>query len=111
MKYRNKKAVVDGITFASKAEARRYGELVLLQLTGQIAGLITLQPVFELAPGVKLDGEKRKRPPLRYVADFEYCDQYDRRVIEDVKGQDTPLSRAKRHLMKTTLGLDVRIVK
>lgn len=39
MKYHNRKTIVDGITFDSKAEAERYKELKRLELIGVIKGL------------------------------------------------------------------------
>lgn len=46
-KYKNIKVMVDGIKFDSKAEARRYAELKLMEDTGHIKEL-KLQPKFEL---------------------------------------------------------------
>ena len=46
-KYRNIKTVVDGITFDSAKEARRYGELKLLEKSGRISGL-EVQPAFRI---------------------------------------------------------------
>jgi hypothetical protein len=46
-KYRAISETVDGHKFPSKAEARRYRELKLLQAAGKIRGL-ELQPVFKL---------------------------------------------------------------
>jgi hypothetical protein len=46
-KYRNIKTIVDGITFASKKEAKRYSELKLLERAGMITDL-ELQPAFNL---------------------------------------------------------------
>lgn len=37
-KYGAKKTVVDGVTFDSKAEARRYQQLKLMQQAGEIIG-------------------------------------------------------------------------
>lgn len=108
-KYRAKKVVIDGITFDSQAEAARYAFLSHAELTGRIAGL-ELQPVFVLAEGVKLVGEKRKRPAIRYRADFSYVTQLGEKVVEDVKGMDTPVSRLKRHLMATIHGIQVRVI-
>ena len=109
-KYRAIKTVVDGITFDSKAEARRYGELIMLERAGRISGL-TRQVSYELAKGVKFEGEKRAKPPLRYIADFVYCDIDAGGVIvcEDVKGVQTPLFRAKRHWMLAVHGVQVRV--
>lgn len=102
-KYRAVKTTVDGITFASKAEAKRYQELRALELAAQIWDL-KLQPVFVLADSVTIAG--RKRPALRYVADFAYYTPTGR-VVEDVKGMLTPAYKIKRHLMKAVLGIDI----
>lgn len=48
-KYKNKKVTLDGIVFDSKKEARRYGELSMLQRAGEISDL-ELQKEFELIP-------------------------------------------------------------
>lgn len=109
MKYGAKKTELCGITFDSKAEGRRYMDLRTLEVAGKIAKLERQIP-YVLAPGCRLSGEKRARPPVRYIADFRYVEN-GAEVIEDVKGMDTPVSRLKRHLMLTVLGLDVRVVK
>jgi len=115
MKYRNVKTEAGGITFDSKAEAKRWGELQMLARGGLIDNL-TRQESFELAPAVRFAGEKRQKPPLRYVADFSYTEwQGDKkmRIVEDVKSPAT-MTRAfqiKRHLMMSLFGIDVRIVK
>jgi hypothetical protein len=95
VKYNNTKTVVDGITFDSKKEAKRYGELKLLESAGKISAL-KLQVVFVLSPSVVI--AKRKRPALKYVADFTYIENGSH-VIEDCKGMLTPVYRLKRHLM------------
>ena len=46
-KYGAIRTTVDGVTFASKAEARRYAELKLLEQAGEIKGL-ELQPKFDI---------------------------------------------------------------
>lgn len=85
-KFRNVPTVVDGIRFASKAEARRYGELKLLERLGEISHL-ELQPAFKLA----VDGRPvqfRGGRQAKYIADFAYWDG-EKRVVEDVKGMLT----------------------
>ena len=104
MKYGNKKTEVDGITFDSKAEARRYLALKTLQAGGYISGL-ELQPVYEIAPSVTLYG--RKRPAVNYKADFRYIEKGET-VVEDVKGMRTPVYNLKRHLMKAVHGIEIR---
>ncbi len=90
-KYRAIKTVVDGITFASKAEAARYQDLKLLERSGYITGL-TLQPRFPIV----IEGKKI----CSYVADFSYQDKSHRHVIEDVKGCITPTYRLKKKLFE-----------
>lgn len=102
------KTEVDGITFDSKAEARYYGQLRLLERAGEIRSL-RLQVPFELAPAVVLGG--RKRPALRYLADFVYETQTGVTVVADVKGAITESYRIKRHLMKALHGIEVQEVR
>lgn len=106
LKYKNCKTTVDGITFDSAKESRRYTELKLLEKAGEISEL-TLQPVFELAPSVTLSG--RKKPALKYIADFSYKEA-GYLVVEDVKSPMTrqlPAYRIKLHLLKHIYGLEV----
>lgn len=110
-KYGARKTVVDGITFDSAREARRWGELSALRLAHKIE-CVSRQHVYEIAPSVHIEGEKRKRPAVRYRADFVYLDLSTMKwVVEDVKGFDTPVSRLKRHLVKSVLGIDVRVIR
>ena len=98
---------VDGITFQSAREARRYEELRLLERAGEIRDL-QRQVRHELAPSVLLRGARRRSPGVDYVADFTYVDmRTGRKVIEDVKGHRTEVYKLKRHLMKALLGLDI----
>ena len=84
-KYRNKLAVVDGITFHSKAEARRYQELLLLQRVGEISEL-ELQPKFLLQD--KFRRNNKAIAAIHYIADFKYKEN-GKTIIEDVKGKET----------------------
>lgn len=106
-KYGAIKTVVDGIQFDSKAEARRWSELRLLERAGQIRDL-QRQVKLELVPGCKLHGEDRARPPIRLVVDFRYIER-GQTIFEDTKGMETPMSRAKRHMAKVLHGWDVRV--
>ena len=106
-KYRNQPVVIDGVRFDSKREANRWQELKILERAGKIS-MLRRQVPFVLAAPVKIEGEKRARPALRSVVDFTYwCDCAF--VVEDTKGRETPVSRIKRHLMKSVYGIDVRI--
>lgn len=108
-KYGAKKTVVDGIRFDSKAEARRWCELVVMQKAGEISNL-TRQVPFELAPKVKYTDAARATPALRIVVDFVYRDRSGQIVYEDCKGVVTEGARIKRHLMMAQ-GKEVRFVK
>lgn len=109
-KFNNTKTTVDGITFDSKKEADRYCELKLLLRAGIIENL-RLQVPYVLSEGVKLHGESRKKPDLRYVADFVYFDkEKNKEIVEDVKSEATKNRsefRTKKHLMKNIHGIDV----
>ena len=102
-KYHAKATVVDNIRFASQKEARRYGELKLLEKAGEIQEL-HLQPAFDLYADDGVCGRKLGR----YVADFEYRIAPDwELVIEDVKGFKTPLYRWKKKHVEAQYGITV----
>ena len=103
-KYHAVKTVIDGITFDSKGEAKRYQELQLMLKAGEISEFSRQVP-FVLAPAVVLNG--RKKPALRYVADFVYCDRQGLQVVEDFKGVVTPVYVIKRHLMKHIHNIEI----
>ena len=69
-KYYNQKITVDGITFDSKKEYRRYRELCLMERAGEIDNL-ERQVKFELIPTQKKNG-KVVEWACSYVADFVY---------------------------------------
>ncbi|MRR49359.1 MAG: DUF1064 domain-containing protein [Rhodocyclaceae bacterium] len=102
-KYGNKKTQIDGRTFDSKREAHRYVELRRMAEAGLIEDLRCQVP-FVLAPAVMVKG--RKRPPLRFFADFVYS-QDGKQIVEDAKGYVTEGYRIKRHLMASVLGIQV----
>lgn len=104
-KYLNKKTTVDGITFDSKKEAKRYAELRLLERAGQIDTL-TLQPRFTLFPSQRRDDGKAERPCV-YVADFMYRES-GKFVVEDTKGMKTKDYIIKRKAMLAIHGISVR---
>lgn len=111
LKYQNKPVVtIDGERFDSKAEARRCGELLLLQRAGAIREL-RRQVRFLLIPSQRDSAGKVVRE-VSYVADFVYeepaaADVW-RLVVEDVKGVRTEAYRLKRKLMLQVHGIDVR---
>lgn len=102
-KYANRRVEIDGQAFDSKAEARYWGVLQLRLKAGEIRNLRRQVP-FELAPAVVIGG--RKRPPLRYVADFVW-EEGGKTIVADVKGAVPAAYRIKRHLMKAVHGIDI----
>jgi hypothetical protein len=105
---------VDGHFFPSTREARRYGELKLLEKAGRIRNL-RLQPEFPIV----VEGEMI----CIYRADFQYEEclysQYASLVakpawdlvVEDVKGVKTDVYKLKKKLVKATHGIEIREVK
>lgn len=88
-KYKAKPTVIDGHRFASKREAARYQELVLLQRAGEIRNL-------ELQVPIMLEGrdgplKTRTGRPMRLTVDFVYDDKRLgwATVYEDAKGMPT----------------------
>lgn len=107
-KFNNRKVVLEGATFDSRKEARRYRELQLLERTGEISELQT-QFAFVLAESVKFKSEPRRKPAVKYVADFVYVKD-GCQIVEDVKGEATrklPIYRLKKHLMMSVHGVEV----
>jgi dsDNA-binding SOS-regulon protein len=104
-KYGAQRTEVDGVKFSSKAEARRYQELRLLEKAGEVKEL-ELQPKFPLHAPQR--GSSQHEKVSTYIADFRY-----RRgpkgvlVIEDVKGMRTPLYRLKKKWMEVQYGLKI----
>lgn len=100
MKYHNKKTIVDGITFDSKLEAKRYKELKFLEKANLIEGL-TLQPSFELIPTFKKNGKTFRS--CKYKADFTYFDKKKKQqIVEDTKGMATRNYIIKKKLFEYT---------
>lgn len=99
-KYKAKKEKVDGIWFDSKAEARRYGTLAMLERAGKIADL-RLQPPFQCEVNGKLI--------CTYKADFSYVEN-GQTVIEDVKGVRTQMFSLKRKLVEALHGVEIKII-
>jgi hypothetical protein len=105
--------VADGVRFASKAEARRYQELKMLERAGAIVQL-ELQPEFPLYAACELPIVP-ERDPLKlgiYRGDFQYVDARNGEVIlEDVKGHPTPLYKWKRKHVLAQYGIQITEVK
>jgi hypothetical protein len=101
-KYHAKRTTVDGVTFASKAEATRWQELRLLERAGQIADL-EYQPRYPLTVNGVLVGT--------YVGDARYRETATGEVVtEDTKGIRTPVYRLKAKLVRALYGITIREV-
>lgn len=101
-KYRAVKTVIDGITFASKAESERYGVLKLLKRSGQIKDFkMQVRYTFELN-GVKI---------CSYVADFVVEYPNGTIMVEDVKGFETKEYKIKKKMMLAFFGIVIQEIK
>jgi hypothetical protein len=101
-KYGAVPTIVDGMRFASTGEAKRWGELKLLEKAGAISGL-QRQVKFPLnAQGGGLLGHA--------ILDFVYVED-GKRVLEDFKGVTTALAHWKLNHVSHQYGIDVRIVR
>ena len=95
--------VVDGITFQSGAEARRYGQLSMLQRAGLISDL-KAHPKFSI--------KVNDIDICSVLLDFSYVDtKTGKTIIEDVKGLDNSTSRLKRKLVEAIHSFKVVIIK
>lgn len=104
-KYHAHKTVVDGIVFDSKREAKRYGELKLLERAGAIRDL-RRQVRYELIPAFDVDGKHYR--PTCYIADFVYTDtKTGAEIVEDVKGMRTDVYRIKAKLFAHRYGVSI----
>ena len=106
-KYHNKKTTVDGITFDSLKEAKRWKELLLMLKSGAIQDL-QRQVRFVLIPSQREPDTIGKKGGVHkgkllerecvYIADFVYKEN-GKTVVEDTKGMRTTEYVIKRKLM------------
>ena len=117
-KYSNTKVTVDGVTFDSKKEYRRYCELKLLERAGEIKHL-QRQVKFLLIPSqyeevIDAKGKPKQKCIERecvYVADFQYQDaRTGELVVEDTKGMRTKDYIIKRKLMLSVYQIKIKEV-
>ena len=99
-KYRNKKIDIDGLTFDSIAESRRYLILKQMENVGDITHL-RLQPKFDYM------AENSKKKLFTYKADFDYCTDDGQYVVEDVKGFKTAIYRLKKKLIEDRFNVKI----
>ena len=119
-KYHSRKITVDGMTFDSKKEYKRFCELRLLEKAGAIQNL-RCQVRFELIPiqretitetdksgRTKASKGKILERECAYFADFVYTDADGHQVVEDTKGYRTTDYIIKRKLMLWVHGIRIR---
>lgn len=95
--------MMDGELFDSKAEARRFAHLTILQKVGKISGL-RRQPAFRFEIGGKL--------MFTYRADAEYLDHdTGLKVVEDVKGVKTPVYNLKKRIIEASHNIKIVEIK
>lgn len=104
-KYHNRKITIDGKTFDSLKEGRRYQELRLMERAGVIKDLKTQVP-FQLIPAQRDEAGKVIEKSVSYYADFTYWEN-GRFVVEDTKGARTDVYKLKRKLMLQVHGLRI----
>ena len=106
-KFNAVKTTIDGITFDSRKESVRYGQLKLYEKGGLISEL-KLQVSYELIPKLVINGKTERA--IKYIADFVYYDTVNKcEVVEDVKGMITDVFKLKYRLMKFIHGIDIKI--
>lgn len=102
-KYKAVQTVVDGIKFSSKKEAKRWGELRLLEQAGVIKQLERQVTYNLVVNGLKI---------CAYRCDYRYFRWAEKDwVVEDVKGMRHgaayDMFKLKKKLMKALLNIDV----
>ena len=104
-KYRAIKTIIDGVTFDSKAEAKRWHELRMLERAGHIERLERQVKFPLVVDGVHI---------ATYRADFVYWSTAPVcRVVEDVKSEPTAKKRdfvIIRKLMRAIHKTDIQVI-
>lgn len=108
-KYNAETTIYDGFVFDSKAEARRYAELKILEKAGLIKDLVR-QPRYTLQDSFKCRGKTYR--PITYIGDFRYTERATGAVVvEDVKGYKTDVFKIKEKLFRHRyLDIELRII-
>lgn len=97
-KYNNKKTIIDGITFDSKAEGEYYKTLLQLKNAGQVSKIELQKPFKIVVNGVLI---------CTYRADFEVHYANGKVEVVDVKGMKTAIYNLKKKLMQAILGIKI----
>jgi hypothetical protein len=96
-KYRNVPVEVGGDRFDSRAEAKRWQELQLMERAGDIS---------DLKRQVKFEMHVNGQHICDYIADFTYV-RAEVFTVEDSKGARTAIYRLKKKLLRALYGLEI----
>lgn len=107
-KYGNRKVELDGHVFDSRAEARYYQQLKLLEKAGEVL-FFRLQPRYLLQDSFKKDGKTHRR--IDYIADFEVHHKDGSIEVVDVKGALTDVFRIKEKMFNKKYPHKLTLVK
>jgi len=103
-KYFAKKTIAMGLTFDSRWEAERWGQLKAMER----AGVVT-----QLERQIKFPLEINEQKICDYIADFRYLLEEEnglsKLVVEDAKGVQTPEFKLKKKMMKAIHGIDIHL--
>lgn len=111
MRYKSKKVTIDGITFDSETEGKRYRNLKLLE-RGKLILDLKLQPVFPLVidgrPVLIKSGRYKNGRKCKYTADFTYWDvEKKKQIVEEVKGYPTDVYKLRKAVVEAIYGIDI----
>ena len=95
------RTTADGITFASKHEAKVYSDLKLLARAGEITEFIWDKKLLRFP--IMINGIH----VCYYEADFSFLDQQGKRVIVDAKGMKTEIYKLKKKLFEADSGMKI----
>lgn len=119
-KYHNERVTVDGVTYDSRGEYRRWCFLKMMEQAGEISNLryhvnYDLIPKGSVAIIRTPDGReivtKRYDRKRFYEADFVYVNKKGEETVEDFKGYETKEFQEKRVIFNAVYHRDIKIVK
>lgn len=115
-KYNAKVTEVDGIVFASKAEAAYYNRLKILKKAGEIKDFemqvkFTLMDRFYHPTKTRKSGEPSVVGAITYTPDFIVEENDGSKHVIDVKGHRTPVFNLKAKLFMRQYGIPIILAK
>lgn len=111
-KYKNKPVELDGLRFASEAEAQYYVDLKEKKQKGEITDFQCQVP-FTIQEGFISPSTGKKVRPIIYVADFTVRENNGEQTVIDVKGRNgfqTEVFKLKHKLFEHNLKIPLKIV-